>query len=139
MRVKCVTSFDITVTGVRHNFNSNRLPFKDQSGKNIHDEQLWIHARNQQHNWETINQLLSLRTLPHSITHSRTVNNKDVKLWEFEFTVNHDDVFAHGNDQFGALKNDCDSVPMITNLDETPGQIQLLRPSRNIWFTQVIE
>ena len=138
MRVRCRTSFDITVTGLRGSFNANRLPFKDQTGKMIDNESSWHHARNQQRNWETVNQLISLRTLPHSITDSRRVEITDVAMWEFEFSLDQDTALARGDDVFGSLKTDCLGVPMIVNLNETPGQIAILEVDRNIWFDRVI-
>lgn len=137
MRVRCRTSFDITVTGVRGSFNSNRLPFQDQSGIEITDQSSWHRARNQQRNWETINQLISLRTLPHSITDSRRVVDSDIAMWEFEFTLDQDTALAKGDDIFGSVRGDCHGVPMITDLTETLGQIPLLEVDRNIWFYQI--
>ena len=133
MRVRCWTTFDITITGVRNNFNANRLPFLDGQGRWIDTADLWHHARNQQRNWDTVNQLLSLRTSPYAVTDSRCISG-DVRCWEFEFSTDHDDVFADGDDVFGALVKDCRGVPMITGLDETSGQISLLEPGRNIGF-----
>lgn len=139
MRVRCRTTFDITVTGVRGNFNANRLPFQDHTGREISDESAWHRARNQQRNWETINQLISLRTLPHSITDSRRVAVTDVAMWEFEFTLDQDTALARGDDVFGSARTDCRGVPMITDLEETPGQIALLEVDRNIWFQRIID
>ncbi len=137
MRVRCRTSFDITVTGVRGSFNGNRLPFTDQSGTTINDERVWHHARNQQRNWETVNQLISLRTLPHSITPSRRVSITDIAIWEFEFSLDQDTALARGDDIFGSLKTDCHGVPMIVDLLETPGQIPMLKVGSNIWFERI--
>lgn len=134
MRVRCTTTFDITTTGVRGSFSANRLPFRDHTGREIQDQSQWHHARNQQRNWETINQLISLRTLPHSITDSHRLAYTDVAMWEFEFTLDQDSALARGDDPFGAVRQDCRGVPMIVNLDETPGQIALLEVDRNIWF-----
>jgi len=134
LKVKCWTTFDITITGVRNNFNLNRLPFRDAQGHQIDTPEQWHRSRNQQRNWDTLSQLLSLRTLPYSTTDSQCVDQGDVKVWHFEFSVDHDDVFAEGADRFGALERDCRGVPMITGLDETPGQIALLEPGVNIGF-----
>jgi hypothetical protein len=137
LRILCWTTFDITVTGVKNNFNINRLPFTDQAGREIDASEHWHHSRNQQRNWDTINQLLSLRTLPHSITVSRCRDSGDVRIWEFEFSIDHDDALAQGARVFGALEQDCGGVPMITGLDETPGQTQVLEPGSNIGFQQI--
>ena len=132
--MRCWTTFDITVTGVKNNFNINRLPFIDQTGREIHTAEQWHHSRNQQRNWDTVNQLLSLRTLPHSITHSERDATGDVCIWNFEFSVDQEDALADGSNVFGALENDCRGVPMITGLDETAGQTQMLEPGSNIGF-----
>ena len=137
MRVRCRTTFDITVTGVRGGFNANRLPFTDLAGSLIKDESGWHHARNQQRNWETVNQLISLRTLPHSITDSRLVDVSDVAIWEFDFTLDQDTALARGDDIFGSIRIDCRGVPMIVNLSESPGQIPILEVDRNIWFQRL--
>jgi hypothetical protein len=133
VRIQCWTTFDITVTGVRNNFNVNRPPFRDQQGRWIDTAELWHHARNQQRNWDTVNQLLSLRTLPTNTTDSQRAD-RDVRVWQFEFTVDHVDAFSDGDRVFGALERDCRDVPMITGLEETPGQIALLEPGANIGF-----
>ncbi len=134
MRVRCWTTFDITITGVKNNFNINRLPFTDQQGHKIQTPEQWHHSRNQQRNWDTVNQLLSLRALPHSITPSELDSTGDVCIWDFEFSLDHEDVLAEGDNVFGALEQDCRGVPMITGLDETPGQTQVLEPGSNIGF-----
>lgn len=135
--MRCWTTFDITITGVKNNFNINRLPFTDQTGRVISAAEQWHHSRNQQRNWDTINQLLSLRSLPHSITPSQRDDTGDVSIWHFEFSIDHDDALAEGDRVFGALEQDCRDVPMITGLDETPGQTQVLDPGSNIGFQQV--
>ena len=135
--MRCWTTFDITITGVKNNFNINRLPFIEQTGREIRTPEHWHHSRNQQRNWDTINQLLSLRALPHSITPSERDDTGDVCIWNFEFSVDQEDALAEGNNIFGSLEQDCRGVPMITGLDETPGQTQVLEPGSNIGFQQV--
>lgn len=137
MRVRCWTTFDITVTGVRNNFNINRLPLKDASGQIITTREQWHRSRNQQRNWDTINQLVSLRTLPHSVSLPQCQDTGDVRLWEFEFSIDQEDSLAEGDNMFGSLERDCRGVPMITGMDETAGQIQVLEPSSNIGFERV--
>lgn len=137
MRVRCWTTFDITITGVKSHYSINRLPFRDRQGTAVDSAAAWHRARNQQRNWDTINQLLSLRTLPHSITDSVCDTSGEVKIWSFEFSLDHDDAFAQGDDIFGSLIVDCKNVPMITGLTETPGQVALLDPGHNIGFQQI--
>jgi len=45
MRIKCITTFDITATGVRSNFNANRIPFHDSAGNAITDIEQWTRSR----------------------------------------------------------------------------------------------
>lgn len=134
MRIQCITTFDITATGVRSNFNANRIPFQDLTGRIISDMTSWTHSRNQQRNWETINQLISLRCLPHDITTPRRDQQEDVTVWKFEFEVDDITMISAGTDDLGLLKQDCRGIPMITGLDETPGQIAYLDPNHNIVF-----
>ena len=135
--MQCWTTFDITITGVKSHYSINRLPFRDSQGNQITSTATWHRARNQQRNWDTINQLLSLRTLPYNITDSVCDASGEVRVWRFEFTVDQDDAYAQGDDVFGSLISDCRGVPMMTDLTETPGQITLLDPGSNIGFQQV--
>ena len=137
MRVRCWTTFDITVTGVRNNFNINRLPLTDTSGQTIVTREQWHRSRNQQRNWDTINQLVSLRTLPHSVSMPQCQDTGDVRLWDFEFTIDQEDSLAEGDNMFGSLERDCKGVPMITGMHETAGQIETLVPGGNIGFERV--
>ena len=134
-QIKCKTLFDITVTGVRSNYSSARIPFTDETGKVISSQDLWNRSRNQQRNWETINQIISLRTLPYNITDP--VKNND-NCWEFEFTIDSIESISTSNNTVGALLKDAAGVPMILGLDETPTISTVLCPfadGTNIWFT----
>ena len=73
IKIKVRTLFDITATGVTGHFKSSRHDFDSQES--------WNRARNQQRNWETLVQLLNLRTQIMEIT--VPVNDKD--FWSFEF------------------------------------------------------
>ena len=135
LRVRCSTSFDITATGVKNRFYKSRIPFTDDTGQRITDDTTWTRSRNQQSNWETLNQIISLRTLPENIT--IPVYDKAVKRWNFEFDViDPNSISSSGND-LGALINDCNNVPMILGLNEPAGQASFLIPTdsdTNIWF-----
>ena len=102
--MRCWTTFDITVTGVRNNFNINRLPLTDTSGQTIITREQWHRSRNQQRNWDTINQLVSLRTLPHSVSMPQCQDTGDVRLWDFEFSIDQEDSLAEGDNMFGSLE-----------------------------------
>lgn len=115
-------------------------------------------ARNQQSNLETILQIINMRSQPENISDSECIEVKTadmakynfgyifskkylkqptIKVWSFTFAIEHPDVFNNGRDELGNLLDDCDQVPMITNLDETvklSSQLNLTDESRNIYF-----
>jgi hypothetical protein len=121
MKVKCITLFDITRTNVRR----HKIVGDDVSDL--------IKQRNQQCNFETVLQIISLRSQPENITdpiveETSTKNSgwgkkyqyKNLKIssWSFTFTVQHKSVFTNGENVFDGLLADCQDVPMIIKLDE---------------------
>ena len=87
--------------------------------------------RNQQRNWETINQLLSLRAQLLEFNYLSMVS-ADVaeyafgvnyegthNIWSFDFAIEHEDVYVLNHDKFGILKDDFKIAPIILGLDET--------------------
>jgi hypothetical protein len=135
IRVKCRTQYDITETGVKNRSYKSKIVFKDNTGHEITSDGEWNLARNQQCNWETINQIISLRTLPENIT--RPVFVESTCMWHFEFdVVDPASIFRDGN-PVGYLLNDCVGVPMILGLDEAAGIASTIvsdGPEANIWF-----
>ena len=132
MRIQCQTLFDITATGVTGHFKPSRMPFQDATGAVINSEILWNRARNQQRNWETVTQIISLRT---QVDFIPPVQNNDT--WTFEFEIVNDQLFANDQDPLAVLKTDCADVPMITGLNETALNDTVLVTDKNIWFTIV--
>lgn len=128
IRIECRTRFDITVTDVRGHFRPERLPFVDATGRSIHDHAGWTRSRNQQRNWETVNQIISLRCLPENITVPRRLQHQDSAVWSFEFEVPDPASVSQDDDAVGWLRQDCEHVPMITGLDESPGVSESLDP-----------
>jgi hypothetical protein len=122
IRIKVLTHFDITATGVTGHFkNSQPLSVLE-----------WNTARNQQRNLETLTQLVALRTQ----IMSTTVPNENNKMWEFEFE-SESNVWNDGTDPVGVLKADSDGVPMILNLNNHSNITPFLvttGPTQNIWF-----
>lgn len=114
MKIRCTTKFDITATGVTGHYKPSRVPFQDQHGRIIEDLQGWNHSRNQQRNWETITQLLGLRTQI-----DMDMPARQGSTWQFDFTVESEEIFVDGDDELALLKRDCEGVPMITGLGET--------------------
>ena len=134
MRIICSTRFDITATEVRSNFQANRMPFLDAAGNMIQDISDWQRSRNQQRNWETMNQLISLRSLPTDITIPVLEIQDEVKTWTFVFNIDNTASLEINGDPVGELKRDSIGVPMITGLNESPGTRDTLVPDFNVFF-----
>ena len=137
MKFSCFTLFDITATGVTGHYKQSRIPFNDQSGNVVDSESAWNHARNQQRNWETIQQLISLRT---QINHT-TQPVKREQGWYFEFETDTPDIFGTTNNPVAILVQDADLVPMLTGLTEQKKVSPTLHTqgaSQNIWFKQAL-
>jgi len=132
VRFRCMTTFDITSTGITGHFKSDRIPFVDKSNQNINDIGSWNRARNQQRNWETLTQLISLRTQITDITYPE----KDNKLWMFEFTVESPGAYGSLNDPTEILRYDSNGVPMIVDLFGGSITEPLITSGtdQNIWF-----
>lgn len=137
MRIKCSTLFDITQTGIGKRLYS----------QNSNSDQ--IKLRNQQINFETILQIISLRCQPENISDPikkkeytqifGTCYRRNVKLyvWEFTFTVNHADVFNDGNNKLGHLFKDSDEIPMLVGLEESQHigtRISIVTTTKNIHY-----
>lgn len=134
MKIQVRTRFDITATGTRGNFNANRLPFRDRAGQHITTESAWHRSRNQQRNWETMNQLISLRTLPQDISDPAQDQQGQNRIWRFDFELENAGALEQTGDPVGALKTDSAAVPMITGLGEDAGVEPHLLVGTNIWF-----
>ena len=101
-------------------------------------------ARNQQRNWETVQQIISLRTRPNitltdnfidDVTHYNFgVNYKgEQKIWTFKFTVKRMDFYQDGPDKFGLIKNDFKITPVILGLTETASPEIAVFTSKGPW------
>jgi hypothetical protein len=88
--------------------------------------------RNQQRNWETVLQVIGLRSQPLEIKLPRLFEDIDVShtefgefyegtqhVWVWEFSVEHEDVFRRGDDPIAFLREAFDQVPIIVGLTET--------------------
>lgn len=135
MKIICKTLFDCTYTGITGNYKASQVPFVDRAGHNIENLLSWNHARNQQRNWETIIQIISLNAQPQNVSAPVLVDN----TWEFEFFVESDQVFGLSSsaDPLAGLKQNCAGVPMITGLDEKDELDPVLEPEKNIWFQAI--
>lgn len=133
MKIQVKTKFDCTATGTTGHYKSNRIPYKDDNQTAITDQESWTRSRNQQRNYETLIQLLSLRTQLVDITLPMVKDD----CWGFTIVSDRDDVFS---DNLAALYMDCDSVPMIVGLDEADGTKPTLctqGADANIWFQEI--
>jgi hypothetical protein len=130
MRIQCRTQFDITATGITGHCKPSRMPFRDSAGTTITDQADWNRSRNQQRNWETLTQLISLRTQVVDLTFPVKEND----LWVFEFTVENESLFLDNNDSLAVLKSDCQGVPMLIGLGEIAIADAVLAVDQNIWF-----
>jgi hypothetical protein len=135
-KIKCATLFDITHTGV--NLRRDNGSWQD---------------RCRQSNFETVLQIISLRSLPENISLPRKVvknsseygfsDGNKITVWEFFFDVPNIDVFSSEQSDFGLLFNDCDGVPMYIGLSESvqveKGVLQGTGTNTNIYFSEVEE
>lgn len=121
-RIKCQTLFNITQTGVLN---------RSRPQESLGDD--WLHMRNTQCNFDTILQVISLRSQP-EVVKLPYVTEGDVNkfglvyqssklkvhpIWVFEFEVQHSSVFENGKESLGLLYADCQDVPMLVLSDQT--------------------
>lgn len=135
-KIRCSTYFDITSTGLQTNrWNpSSRIYATD--GSRIDTPEKFHIGRQQQSNWNTVQQILSLRALPENIQ----VPQRNQDIWSFVFEVPDIASVAWGMDPVGALRYDSNGVPMIVGLTESRTLPEYLVPygdSLNIWFDVV--
>ena len=145
--ITAYTLFDITETGVIRSFKMDNLPYITKNGTNIKDEKQWRFARQQQSNLEVLLQVMSLRVQLHNIVMQGVLKeslnkhkfNKKFKgkhkVWSLTFEVEQIDALNDGDNPIGALCNDCNHVPMLTNLNETINDNYLNCNEANIYFT----
>jgi hypothetical protein len=116
-RIAVYSLIDITATGAKSKSN-NQL------------------ERNQQRNWETVYQIIGLRTqvaVEVFPTDPKLVNLESHnfgsyysgyhKCWKFIFTVEPTDLYGDHNDPDRILRQDFDNIPIITGLTESAALI----------------
>ena len=117
-RVECYCLFDITATGVTQNRATG-------------DQQ----ARNQQRNWDTMMQLVGMRTQVFNVQGPGIVDSvespfaKDQRTWKFTFEIEPEAQWLVDGDEFWVLKQDSDGTPMITGLSESSNIEPIIRTS----------
>jgi hypothetical protein len=135
MKFVCQTLFDITATGTTGHCKPSRMPYHDRAGQVIQDLTSWNHSRNQQRNWETLTQILSLRTQLFALTDP--VADQTGTRWMFEFETETDGVYGPESDPVAVLRADAAGVPMLGGLKNQPeiGSVLITEgPGKNIWF-----
>ena len=138
MKFACQTRFDITVTGITGHFKSANMPFQDRAGQVIQDTASWNRSRNQQRNWETLTQILGLRTQLFALTHP--IQDQTGTCWMFEFETETEGVYGPEDDPTRVLREDAIGVPMLRGLNNTPDIESVLitaGPKQNIWFSPI--
>ena len=138
MKYACQTLFDITATGVTGHYKATRGSFTDNAGKIISDAESWNRSRNQQRNWETITQILSLRTQLFGLT--EPIMDTTGTRWMFEFETEVAGVYGSEFDPTGVLRADADGVPMLrelNNISDIEPFLITSGPRQNIWFAPI--
>ena len=109
--------------------------------------------RNKQRNWETVVQILGLRTQIMRINQLKT-ETKDLsqhvfgsdyqdkqRVWTFEFEVEFENLYLNDQDPYAILKKDFAQTPVLLGLDETaPPSMALFYTEgeyKNIYFISV--
>jgi hypothetical protein len=138
MKFACQTLFDITATGVTGHCKTTRMPFQDRAGQTIHDVESWNRSRNQQRNWETLTQILSLRTQLFDL--SEPIADQSGTRWMFEFETESEGIYGPESDPVSVLRSDAAGVPMLLDLNNDPDIATVLVTDgarQNIWFAPI--
>jgi len=122
------TLIDITHTGTVSPYNKKIKRFIDDSDTVISSKSSWDKSRNKQRNFETLLQLIGLRStvqiveLPISLYDNvskfdfGTTYSGSHNVWKFKFGTDREKPWG---EDLEILKADLSFVPIITNLDET--------------------
>ena len=147
MNIKCYTLYDITKSNITFRKKFVEIVSTDERK-----------SRSQQSNFETILQIINMRSQPENISEvehieidtsdmeeykfgylyrKETIKDNKISVWKFMFSIDHPDVFHNGIEELGYLLTDCEQVPMITGLDETfklSNQMNVTAEMKNIYF-----
>jgi hypothetical protein len=139
----CYTLFDITNSKI-----SGRHKPVDM------DENSWLHVKNTQTNFDTIIQIISLRSQPENISPVENIKIKfneqenifgylfqtedeEQNCWKFTFEITNSSVFSQDQEELKLLYQDCHQVPMIkinTQWYQVPNFLDTTDELRNIYF-----
>lgn len=143
-RIACFTLFDITNTGVLN---------RAKPGDDITNVTEWFKKRNTQCNFDTILQVISLRSQPDVSSYPKETKlahisnskfgliytDKKIPVWTFDFEVQHASVFEDGVEELGYLYKDCQQVPMVKCETQWPyigTNLDITNEKRNIYFVK---
>jgi hypothetical protein len=142
-KVECYCLFDITNTGIIGHTRNTAFPVIDKTGNKISTSVDLNRARNQQRNFDTLLQLIGLRTQIFNIESPTVCNGNNTplaqpkKCWKFSFEIEPNSQWSVDRDEFWVLKQDNDGTPMIVGLTEDSGLDPLLHatgPTPNIVY-----
>ena len=121
-KIECYTLFDITATGINGHVKAAQFPYVSRNGLTMADPASLARARNQQRNFDTLLQLIGLRTQMFNVS-DPTVQDTgpfgNQRTWHFDFEIEPQAQWLVDGDEFWVLKQDSDSTPMIIDLEET--------------------
>lgn len=141
LRLRCYTLFDITRTGIN---SRAKAPTENNAD--------WLNKRNSQCNFDTILQVISMRSQPEISNDPRKIalepqktnifgtmysKERNLNAWIFDFEVQHASVFENDKSNIGSLYTDCEGVPMIKTkdtLDTLPVFLDIGPELKNIHF-----
>lgn len=131
----CVTLVDITKTDAVRHYNKSM-------GESEADYNL---KRNQHRNYQTMLQILSLRSQPVYLSDPVKFIGRDLTdfgtnftketVWAFSFGFERPDLFLTNDHPFGSLLEDMHNVPIILNLMETA---KILEPKLDLFNPETI-
>ena len=124
------TLVDISATGMISEFRADvPLPFVDDLKNIINNQETWNISRNEQRNWETLVQCISIRAQPIMLQEptSETISIGSLgfdykgkhKVWTMGFGFENADIFKDSGDPVKLLTDQLNIIPILTNLQET--------------------
>jgi|694.fasta_scaffold93997_2 hypothetical protein len=131
-RILCYTLFDVTFSEM--NIRAKPDPNNTQE---------WIKKRNSKCNFDTIQQLISLRSQPEIVVFPKMIHftdntffgtrykSQNLKGWKFVFEVQHAKVFDLEEEKLKLLYTDCHNVPMLLTGEEINSLSPILETTLN--------
>lgn len=133
-KIKVTTLFDITATGAL-SYKPIDIPGTTKNGVQVNTQADWFKAVNQQRNWDTVQQVLSLRTQLFDPTTPTQTNGE----WSFVVEINLDQVHVDHEQALEIIKQDFDNVPIIDGLDASKNTAKMISTTKdfnNLFITQ---